>query len=353
MQGTPDAAESSFYKINTQGTPLDEIEEMLIRNRRKPIAISARAILRAGKGHKYWLGFGPDVREKVEQQADKLYNFLFEPEANTPIKTLDLPLGGALSPVDALSVLVELLTITTGEQVEVSARGSGSTRRRLKTIDEYGDDESGEKTVKVLEKALRVIERVTGDTPRSLGLHPAVYFYTERGRHNRFLFLAIMLLIATNLKNNNDNFFTKFTDSRAKLENFLVKNKSLIGILLQNMSKTQRVDNTQSLFEFLISEFAEGRNVTPEAAIAHLGLRGRVIDVEWGQTTPHFTDEVKSQGFLEKALSTAQRCEICGGFLDPAKSVSYDHRIPRRDGGTGEVGNLDLVHPYCNTGYKN
>jgi hypothetical protein len=63
VQGTASAAESSFYKINTQGTPLDEIEEMLIRNRHKPIAISARAIIRAGSGHKYWSSFPPDIRD--------------------------------------------------------------------------------------------------------------------------------------------------------------------------------------------------------------------------------------------------------------------------------------------------
>lgn len=41
--GTPKVAETSFFKINSQGTPLDDVEELLIKNRNKPIAISARA----------------------------------------------------------------------------------------------------------------------------------------------------------------------------------------------------------------------------------------------------------------------------------------------------------------------
>ena len=57
IQGSAAVAETSFFKINTQGTPLDEIEEMLIRNRRKPIAIAARAIVRGGTGHQYWSSF--------------------------------------------------------------------------------------------------------------------------------------------------------------------------------------------------------------------------------------------------------------------------------------------------------
>ena len=176
VQGTAAAAESSFYKINTQGTPLDEVEEMLIRNRRKPIAISARAILRAGAGHKYWLSFSQDMREAIEKLARNLFNLLFEPEADVPIKTLDLPLGGALSPVDALSVLVEFLAITTGEMQLVPGRPAKGIpeKYRLRTISEYADDVNGGATVAVLRKALDILNRVTGNTPGSLGLHPAV-----------------------------------------------------------------------------------------------------------------------------------------------------------------------------------
>jgi hypothetical protein len=244
VQGPPSAAETSFYKINTQGTPLDEIEEMLIRNRRKPIAISARAIIRAGKGHKYWLGFKPEMRDEIAQCADALFNHLFEPEAESPVKTLDLPLGGALSPIDALSVLVEFLTITTGDETTPTAKKGTTTGPRLKTIDEYENDEDGAATVRVLQRAVNVIMKITSNESGSLGLHPAVYFYNERGRHSRFLFLSVTLLIATKMRNNDGVFFRRFTDGRAKLEKFLVDRKSLIGILLQNMSKAQRVTNT-------------------------------------------------------------------------------------------------------------
>src|SRR3546814_119216 len=50
VNGDVDKAEASFFKINTKGTPLDNIEELLLQNRHKPIAIAARAIIRAGKG---------------------------------------------------------------------------------------------------------------------------------------------------------------------------------------------------------------------------------------------------------------------------------------------------------------
>lgn len=81
VQGNADVAETSFFKINSQGTPLDDTEEMLIRNRRKPIAISARAILRSGTGHKYWSGFDDATRAEIEGLAEDFYDLLFEPEA--------------------------------------------------------------------------------------------------------------------------------------------------------------------------------------------------------------------------------------------------------------------------------
>jgi hypothetical protein len=354
VQGTAAAAESSFYKINTQGTPLDETEEMLIRNRRKPIAISARAVLRAGTGNKYWSSFPPGSRMKIEEIAHELFNALFEPEADQPIKTLDLPFGGALSPIDALSVLVELLTITTGEKQIVPGRPAKGIpdKYRAKIISEYDDDTDGTTTIAVLTKASQVLKRVTGNSPGSLGLHPAVYFYNERGKHSRFLFLAMMMLIAEKIRNNDGGFFKKFSMARAKMEQFLIQNKSLIGILLQNMSKRQRVANTCELLQFLVVECGDGRIVTPEAAISRLGLRGRVFDVDASHGPTYFPDDVKSMAFVGKALENALKCPICDGLLDPAKSVSYDHKVPRREGGTGDIENAQLVHPYCNTGIK-
>ena len=57
VQGNAEKAEASFFKINTNGTPLDEIEELLLANRNKPIPIAARAVIRAGMGHKFGPGF--------------------------------------------------------------------------------------------------------------------------------------------------------------------------------------------------------------------------------------------------------------------------------------------------------
>lgn len=94
VEGDAEKAETSFFNINTQGTPLDDIEELLLKGRKKAISIAARAIIRAGKGHKYWSYFNKDISEKIEASAEKIHSILFDPELQRPIKTLDLPLGG-------------------------------------------------------------------------------------------------------------------------------------------------------------------------------------------------------------------------------------------------------------------
>jgi hypothetical protein len=94
VNGDAEKAESSFFKINTEGTPLDDIEELLLKTRKKPISIAARAIMRAGTGHKYWSAFSQKAKE-IEEKARTIHRLMFEPELDTPIKTLDMPLGGA------------------------------------------------------------------------------------------------------------------------------------------------------------------------------------------------------------------------------------------------------------------
>lgn len=341
IQGNADVAETSFFKINSQGTPLDDTEEMLIKNRRKPIAIGARAILRSGTGHKYWSNFSETNKDQIESIAAEFYELLFEPESNLPLKTLDVPFGGSVSPVEALSLLVDFLTISGSREVDALA------------IEKYPADETGEATTSVLRRSLQILNRITGNSPGSLGLHPAVYFYTERGKYNRFLFLGMTALFTERVRNNDNGFFKKFTSARRAVEAFLVENKSLIALVQQNMSKAQRVPKMKRLFEYLVATAADGDMLVAENAIAQLGLRGRILDVNALQSSPQFSDDSKSMMFVAAALASALRCPICHGYLHPTKSVSYDHVVRLEDGGTGDMTNGQMAHPFCNTGIKN
>jgi len=276
----------------------------------------------------------------VEKVTEEFHEKIFEPEAKEPLKTLELPLGGSVSPVDALALLIDFLSI------------AGTREEDGKTIDKYPDDDSGGETVQVLKNALQTLNRIAGNNPASLGLHPAVYFYNEKGKYSRFLFLGMAALIQHKLRNNDSYFFKKFTGARKELEQFLIENKSLIGLILQNLSKRQRVPKVRDLFEFLVDELQAHKTVTVEDAIKHLGIRGRILDADAVHMTPQISDDTKSMVYVRQAVTSALRCPVCGGLLDPSKSVSYDHIEPKSAGGTGDHTNVQLAHPYCNTGYK-
>jgi hypothetical protein len=340
VQGNAQVAETSFFKINSQGTPLDAVEELLLRNRRKPIPIAARAIVRAGSGTKYWSAFTPENQSLVEQAAREFYDLLFDPEVKQPIKTLDLPIGGSASPLDAMSLLMEMLLI------------SDNPADRSVAVGSYVDDPDGAETLRVLKNAFNVARRFTGNRSGSLGLHPAIYFYNERGGHSRFLFLGMTLLIADRLHNNDKAFFSKFTRARARMESFLVANKSLIGIMLQNMGKNSRVSRMRDMFSTLVERFSIDDSLTVEELVKTLGGTGRILDITTGGSGVAFTDEAKSAIFIKQAIASSPKCSICSGLLYSLKSGSYDHKTPKRDGGDGNPDNGEIVHPYCNDAVK-
>lgn len=342
VKGDADKAESSFFKINTKGTPLDDVEELLLKSRRKPVPISARAIIRAGKGHRYWSAFEAPVAAQIEAAATKLHSALFDPEIRTPIKTLDLPLGGPKGVRMALQVLIDVILIAIRDQ-------SGLP----KGVADLPDDPDGYATASTLNKTLNLMQRITGNEGGSLGLHPAVYFYGPTGRHSGSMFMGTVTLIARKLANNDKEFFKKFSTVRSKLETLLVDYKDLLATILQKQLSIKRVDRYATLLDQTITELVKGKEVTESDLVNFAGLDGKIVTGRHIDAPKKFTDDSKSQVFIRAALSSAVKCPICDGYLDAAKSVSYDHVERAQDGGVATAKNLQLTHPYCNQSVKN
>jgi len=103
--------------------------------------------------------------------------------------------------------------------------------------------------------------------------------------------LGMAALISEKVRNNDQHFFKKFTHARERLEKFMIKNKSLVTLALTNMSRTQRTAKMKDLFSFLVQEAYEDKELTAEAAVAQLGLRGHILQV----STPY-----SSKGPLKK-----------------------------------------------------
>ena len=342
VNGDAEKAEASFFKINTKGTPLDNVEELLLRNRHKPIAIAARAIIRAGKGHKYWSIFEASTADKIEAIAGDIHSLLFDPELKSPVKTLDLPLGGSKGVRAAVQALIDIALIANRNQHGKPAR-----------ISETENDNTGHATVGCLNKTLALVQRITGNNPGSLGLHPAVYFYGPTGRHSGAMFMGTVDLIGKKLANNDSGFFRKFIDRREHLEALLINNKDLIATILQRHLSPRRVSVYSSLLDELLTQLGDKATLSEDTLIRIAGLEGKLIVGAAATSSQDFSDDTKSKVFLDTALSTAIRCPICNGYLDATKSATYDHVHEKQQGGLGAASNCQMVHPYCNSAIKN
>lgn len=351
VKGDSDKAETSFFNINKKGTPLDEVEETLLKHRKKPISIAARAIIRAGKGHRYWSSFPDDKTKKIEDLSSKINSALFDPDVKSQIKTLDLPLGGSRGVRLALDILIDLMSISVSMSEDYK-------KELFKQI----DDADGNETVLVLEKTNKLLNWVTGNDRGSLGLHPAVYFYSASGRHINPMFLGTVLLIAKKLKFNDKDFFKRFTGIRFNLEKTLINNKPLLASLVNRAGHKKRTAYYCNLFESMIDFLLEVKKKRTDMNNYFLSERdilqlahfdGNILAGTSISNTTKISEDAKNVVFIDTALASAITCPICKGYLDPSKSVSYDHITRVEDGGKGLANNTQLTHPYCNMAIKN
>jgi hypothetical protein len=150
------------------------------------------------------------------------------------------------------------------------------------------------------------------------------------------------------LANNDQTFFPKFTKVRAALEAVLINQKDLIATILQKHSSNRRTEIYEKLLESLINRLTTGELISEEWLIEVSGLRGKLVTGGAITQSSRFSDDTKSEAFITMALASAPRCPVCQGYLDPEKSVSYDHIEHVREGGLGETENCQLTHPFCN-----
>jgi hypothetical protein len=351
LQGDPDKAEESFFKINSQGTPLDEIEEDLLKNRRIPIAVAARAIVRAGEGHKYWSGFDAENQASIKAYAKDLHETLFRPELVSPTRSLNLPIAGSSSVRAALQLLTKFLFLVDNPAVPKER----DDRRKSAVISwsDYEKDFDGSTTVRVLKTAADLVNRVCGNSPNSLGLHPAIYFYGNTGKHVVPLFMGFVTLLKRKEEDNDRQFFRNFSTHRQKIEEALITYKPLIVMIQQKTADSRRIEICTNLFTAIINRISRNEMIDDGVLIADAGLTGKVLAASFRTNSSKFSKDTKSSIFLSSALISAVKCGICGGYIDNDKnSFTYDHIERAKEGGRGLATNGQLAHPYCNSGLK-
>jgi hypothetical protein len=335
------SAEDSFFKINQAATPIDRVETTILRARTSANAISARAIVRAGTGHKYWGGFTQDVQTAIESTGQKIHSALYDPPlGDLPIKTLDVPVAGR--GYNALPFVFDLVNQANGIRIIDAPR---------KEPTKLPEDKDGTRTIEFLKRVNRAVDRITTAQPESLGLHPIVYFYTLGGAFQPATFIGATKFIGTL---EDEKRLRKFTETRRAFEDFLLQNKSFISKVVHKFGSGDRsADWFYKLYMKIFEEFSAGK--TPGEVMMVLG-----IDRDFAfLTVPSpreasagkksgFSRGVKTAAFFEEALPGAVRCSICRALLH-RNSMHVDHIERRRDQGSNDLENAAVSHPYCNS----
>jgi hypothetical protein len=342
LVGDAEKAEKSFKKINREATPISETEMSMIDARRKPNAIIARAIMHSGTGHKYWSAFPPQVQEKIVNDASFIYNLLFAPEHKEDvIRSLeDIPIAGKGYAPISLPLLWDFVNLT-------------NELRQSTSLKELADDPTGEQTLEFLRKVKRLASTITGVESRSLGLHPFVYSYSERGRFQPSSFLALVGFLEDLRKR--DQFFN-FTKHRKRFEEFLLTHRHFVKQIVGKFGSALKSDfRIVKYYQLILKAMIDNKD---DAQIVDLLRESEnmpfLVDSDAGldvTTNQDFSKETKSAIVIKASLPLTLRCDICEARL-PAKAISFDHNQRKQDGGGGNADNGRPSHPYCNTGYK-
>ena len=342
-----DKAEKSFFRINQGGTKIDPTERRILNARRSATALAARAILRAGTGHNYWEKFSSEVQSKIEDLGAEVYRLLFKPDLHYPIKTLDLPVAGHGYGPYVLPFLFDLLNLINDVAVP------DSTHKRLNKEENISEDNEGSETIQYLMRTRAALWRVCSNHASSLGLHPALYFYSLSGIFQSAALLILIMLF----KSWDTRDFIVFTEVRQKFEEFLFAHRSMTEAIRRLGSGSRSRPRLIALYRNVIADLQSGLTaqevhdaLTKNSEFAFLFAEPRE-EPDASKKPARFRREVKDAVFLRDALPSAAKCPSCGGILHH-NGIQAGHQQHRREGGSGDLANAIIQHPFCNSTYR-
>lgn len=340
-------AEKAFLTINQKATVIDPTELKILNDRFKPNAIVSRSIVRNATGYQYWAQFSQEARQKIEKNAQEIYHLLYKPDLNQPIKNIDLPVAGHGYGSQTLPLIFDFVNIVNGFPVIDSSKSKG--KKLVLTEHETPNEHE---TLKAIANSVKFARMITGDHPSSMGLHPAVYFYSANGRHQPTSVLA-MVQFLRDLHGNNE--LTKFCDNRKAFEDFLIERKMYINQLTSkygSMSKGYR--QVRDYFRYVFDALAAGSSADDVDVLLRAHDRFQILVKEkpiLSGKAKEFSTDTKQHKVISDTLASALICGVCGGKIDN-KSMHLDHIEEKHGGGLATSDNAQWAHPYCDSTYK-
>jgi hypothetical protein len=275
----------------------------------------------------------------------QIHSALFDPPLSEPIKTLDIPVAG--HGYNILALIFNVVCNANG----IPFADLKATAKDAKLLQ---NDPDGKDTIGLLRNVQNLLELVTGTSARTIGPHPAVYFYTRSGAFQPAALLATAELLADLER---ENKLIEFTRIRKWFEGFITENKEFISVIVhKHGSGARSVAPISEFLKWLANQMMAAKEPSPEiwehlnkSKFAYL-TRGEAYDTS-NATSGAFHKNTKSAAFLRDALDNPIRCNVCGAMVH-SKSMHFDHLVPRRDGGKATLENARITHPYCDSTVK-
>lgn len=340
VDGNASKAEDSFLKINQSATKISEAELELIKNREHSYAIAARAIVRAGKGYKYWSAYSITEQEHIVELSKKIHQLMFGIGNINMDDINSLPIGGPLNSSLTLDVVTQTVRICNGLD------------RKTKT--NVGD---ANEVIKYLRNTLRILQYINSKEQFSLGVHPFVYFYSGIGKHKIGSYYGFLMFVKELIeKKKIDNFI----QVRSRFESVIYQYNFLVQQIIRKDRQSKRAYvSIKDYYVLLMEIILESPTYSNEAIVEEIKkndkfkyLQTEIVDNETVAVKSNFSRGKKQQIKMETFVESLPRCPICGGYIC-SNSVSVDHIQRKQDGGTNAVENGQITHLYCNTTYKN
>jgi hypothetical protein len=338
-------AEQAFRTINRSSVSIDPTELRILQARLGAPAITARAIVKNGGGHEYWAKFDSEIKTEFVKIAKDVYELLYRPEIDDDgMRSADLPVAGPGYGTQSLPLLFEVVNVANGNPIIDKTKGDPDNN--------VTPSATGEQALNTIRNTVGLVRRMAGMHASSLGLHPAIYFYSASGRHQPTALLAFAGLVDDLAREGRLNQFCEF---RKPFEDFLIGHKEYVNQLTSKFGSIAKGYKRQKgYFSFVLDALISGKTVEEVDAMlaqhsVYFFLKKEVR--EGSEKAKDFSSAFRRYKFLSSELETARVCTICSGKLDP-KAMSLDHQKEQHLGGAASDSNAGWSHLYCNTTYK-
>jgi hypothetical protein len=340
VEGDANKAEDSFLKINQSATKISDAELELIKNREKAYAISARAIVRAGKGYQYWSGFTNQSQKKIVSDSKKIHSIMFGEGKNDMEDINSLTIGGTQSSNLTLDVVTQTVKICNDIIKEDDAKKG-----------------TAENVEKCLKNTLLILQYINSKEQFSLGVHPFIYFYSDIGKHKIASYYGFLLFIKELINKKQLNLFIS---ARERFEQVIYQYSFLVQqIVRKNRQSKRAYTPIKDYFMEIMNIIKANPDFSTEQVVTKLKesddfkyLQTEIVDNESVSVKSNFSRGKKQQIKLSTFVKALPKCPICKGYIS-IKSTSIDHIQRKEDGGSNALANGQLTHLYCNTTYKN